>query len=164
MTTKLGQESVTYLNKGQAYEMTLKSFGDLPDYRFVNCQMRIGFLERRLQCRERDLFNEWSQNNPRENILEIDYQTSFGVIQLSSASNCQNLVSFKWDTRSKEASLFFKVNCIGTEFTYKRSGGEKGASFKLQVYFPFISKYQKTNFKQVLSQYETVFDFLKSYP
>ena len=43
-----------------------------------------------------------------------------------------NSSEFSWTT-SKDAVVFIKVNCISTEFTQKKHGGEKGAGFRLQV-------------------------------
>ena len=43
--------------------------------------------------------------------------------------NCSEL---SWTT-SADAVVFIKVNCISTEFTQKKHGGEKGAGFRLQV-------------------------------
>jgi hypothetical protein len=128
--TKLHQPSVTYLNKGQMYELEIKNLGD--SQKVVKCQLRIGFQERHLIYRERDMFQEWSRKNAQEKVLEIDSQISYGIIDLGSHPDFQNVVSFRWDT-SKEATVCFRVNCIGSEFTSRRNGGEKGVSFQLQV-------------------------------
>ena len=45
-----------------------------------------------------------------------------------------NVVSFKWDP-TRDTGVFIKVNCISTEFTPKKHGGEKGVPFRLQVHF-----------------------------
>lgn len=37
-----------------------------------------------------------------------------------------------WDPM-KEVGVYIKVNCISTEFTPKKHGGEKGVPFRIQV-------------------------------
>ena len=88
-------------------------------------------------CREQDVFRDWCQKNPEENVIEVDYQSSQGVVDLGSHSGLFNSLNFQWDT-SKEAIVMFRVNCIGTEFTSKRHDGEKGVPFQLQVHFNFV--------------------------
>ena len=43
-----------------------------------------------------------------------------------------NTVDFIWDP-TKETGIYVKVNCISTEFTPKKHGGEKGVPFRIQV-------------------------------
>ncbi len=40
-----------------------------------------------------------------------------------------NAVEFRWDA-TKLAGVFIKINCISTEFTPKKHGGEKGVPFR----------------------------------
>eukprot|EP00095_Tigriopus_kingsejongensis_P001080 maker-scaffold1123_size61443-snap-gene-0.27 protein:Tk01080 transcript:maker-scaffold1123_size61443-snap-gene-0.27-mRNA-1 annotation:"hypothetical protein DAPPUDRAFT_306508" len=134
LATKLSEPSITYLNQGQAYELRLKKLGDLSPYRKKNlkCVMRICFHERRLQYMEAEQINEWKNSHPGERILEIDLPLSFGVNEPEQDSMRSNAVSFKWDP-TRETGIFLKVNCISTEFTPKKHGGEKGVPFRLQV-------------------------------
>ena len=39
---------------------------------------------------------------------------------------------FIWDP-TKETGVYVRVNCISTEFTAKKHGGEKGVPFRIQV-------------------------------
>ena len=41
--TKLHQPSVTYLNKGQLYELRMRNLTEPASNRFVKCQIKIGF-------------------------------------------------------------------------------------------------------------------------
>ena len=41
--TKLHQPSVTYLNKGQLYELRMKNLTEPASNRVVKCQLKIGF-------------------------------------------------------------------------------------------------------------------------
>ena len=43
-----------------------------------------------------------------------------------------NVLTFRWDP-TRDTGVFIKVNCISTEFTPKKHGGEKGVPFRLQV-------------------------------
>lgn len=52
-----------------------------------------------------------------------------------------NSVSFLWDP-TRDTGIFVKVNCISTEFTPKKHGGERGVPFRLQVLL-FPSKHGK---------------------
>eukprot|EP00094_Tigriopus_californicus_P000582 TCALIF_00564-PA protein Name:"Similar to Ubp1 Upstream-binding protein 1 (Mus musculus)" AED:0.26 eAED:0.64 QI:0/-1/0/1/-1/1/1/0/921 len=134
LATKLNEPSITYLNQGQAYELRLKKLGDLSAFRRKNlkCVMRICFHERRLQYMEAEQILEWKNSHPGERILEIDLPLSFGAIEPEQESMQLNAVSFKWDP-TRETGIFIKVNCISTEFTPKKHGGEKGVPFRLQV-------------------------------
>ncbi|KAK7080907.1 hypothetical protein SK128_026215 [Halocaridina rubra] len=42
------------------------------------------------------------------------------------------MCEFDWDP-TKEVGVYIKVNCISTEFTPKKHGGEKGVPFRIQV-------------------------------
>ena len=82
---------------------------------------------------------EWRNAHPGERILEIDLPLSYGIVSEESGSGGNkkqqqplNVVSFRWDP-TRETGVFIKVNCISTEFTLKKHGGEKGVPFRLQV-------------------------------
>jgi transcription factor CP2-like protein len=132
--TKLNEPSITYLNQGQAYELRLKKLGDLSPYRkrMLQCVMRICFHERRLQYMEAEQITEWSAKHPSERIIDVDLPLSYGVLEPVRDVNYINSVSFKWDP-TRDTGVFIKVNCISTEFTPKKHGGEKGVPFRLQV-------------------------------
>ena len=58
IATKVNEPSITYLNQGQSYEVTLKKMSpEFPSMtsqrkRLIKCQIRICFHERRLQYME----------------------------------------------------------------------------------------------------------------
>jgi transcription factor CP2-like protein len=120
------EPSITYINQGQAYELSVKKFGDLSAYRkrLLKCQLRICFHERRLQYMEMEQINEWSAKHPGERILDVDLPLSYGVVDPVRDPTRLNVVSFKWDP-SRDTGIYIKVNCISTEFTPKKHGGEK---------------------------------------
>ncbi len=132
LATKTGDPTITYLNQGQAYELRLKKLGDLSPYRRrqLRSVARICFHERRLQYMESEQIADWRSAHPGERILDIDLPLSYGI---STAKGLPvNVVSFRWDP-TRDTGVFIKVNCISTEFTLKKHGGEKGVPFRLQV-------------------------------
>ena len=61
-----------------------------------------------------------------------DIPLSYGLMDLHVDSAKMNQLDFIWDP-TKETGVYVKVNCISTEFTPKKHGGEKGVPFRLQV-------------------------------
>lgn len=132
--TKMNEETLTYLNQGQSYEIKMKKFGESADSD-VKCLrniVRVVFHDRRLQFMEREQLATWRQTRPGERILDIDVPLCHGITDICRDSQRLNTVEFKWDP-SKEAGVFIKVHCISTEFTAKKHGGEKGVPFRIQV-------------------------------
>ncbi|XP_029567418.1 transcription factor CP2-like protein 1 isoform X3 [Salmo trutta] len=68
--------------------------------------------------------------HPGDRILDIaEYSPLCGCRQ---ASCPLNTVKFLWDP-VKNASVFIQVNCISTELTPRKHGGEKGVPFRIQI-------------------------------
>ena len=99
------------------------------------------------------------------------------IILCVSVLNCSYLMNFNWDLwshlqlhlvffcsktpswslkldlrlhcRFRDTGVYIKVNCISTEFTPKKHGGEKGVPFRLQVTwnlnFEIDQKYWREN-------------------
>ncbi|KAB0805618.1 hypothetical protein PPYR_02588 [Photinus pyralis] len=134
IATKVNEDTLTYLNQGQSYEIKLKKLGDLSAYRgkLLKTVIRICFHERRLQYMEREQMSLWQQSRPGDRILEVDVPLSYGLCDVLQPSNALNLIAFTWDP-TKEVGVYIKVNCISTEFTPKKHGGEKGVPFRIQV-------------------------------
>lgn len=96
--------------------------------------IKICFHERRLQYMEKEQMFQWQNSRPGERIVEIDVPLSYGLCQVAQ-SNCPkmlNTVEVLWDPM-KEVGVYIQVNCISTEFTPKKHGGEKGVPFRIQV-------------------------------
>ncbi|XP_052255315.1 transcription factor CP2-like isoform X3 [Dreissena polymorpha] len=130
---KVNEETLTYLNQGQSYEVKLKKLGDLTEYDgYLRSTIRVCFHERRLQFMEKELLDFWIQARPGERFLDVDIPLSYGLINVSVEPGNLNSIDFIWDP-SKETGIYVKVNCISTEFTAKKHGGEKGVPFRLQV-------------------------------
>ncbi|KAL7737667.1 hypothetical protein ACLKA6_006071 [Drosophila palustris] len=136
IATKNNEETLTYLNQGQSYEIKLKKIGDLSFYRdkILKSVIKICFHERRLQFMEREQMQQWQQSRPGDRIIEVDVPLSYGLCHVSQplSSSSLNTVEIFWDPL-KEVGVYIKVNCISTEFTPKKHGGEKGVPFRLQI-------------------------------
>lgn len=133
IATKSNEETLTYLNQGQSYEIKLKKLGDLSNCRgkMMRSNIKICFHERRLQYMEREQLQIWQSSRPGEKILDIDIPLSYGLIHVNQ-SVAINTAEILWDPM-KEVGVYIKVNCISTEFTPKKHGGEKGVPFRIQI-------------------------------
>ncbi|XP_049824881.1 transcription factor CP2-like protein 1 isoform X2 [Aethina tumida] len=134
IATKQNEDTLTYLNQGQSYEIKVKKLGDLSMYRgkILRSVIRICFHERRLQYMEKEQMTLWQKARPGDRILEVDVPLSYGAFDIVQPSNALNIIHFSWDP-TKEVGVYIKVNCISTEFTPKKHGGEKGVPFRIQV-------------------------------
>lgn len=76
----------------------------------------------------------WQASRPGERIIEIDVPLSYGLCHVAQPhnSNLLNVVEVLWDPM-KEVGVYIKINCISTEFTPKKHGGEKGVPFRIQI-------------------------------
>lgn len=133
IATKSNEETLTYLNQGQSYEIKLKKLGDLSTCRgkVMKSVIKICFHERRLQYMEREQMHIWQSSRPGERILDIDIPLSYGLLHVNHSS-LLNTAEILWDPM-KEVGAYIKVNCISTEFTPKKHGGEKGVPFRIQI-------------------------------
>uniref|UniRef100_A0A3Q4BUF4 Grh/CP2 DB domain-containing protein n=1 Tax=Mola mola TaxID=94237 RepID=A0A3Q4BUF4_MOLML len=133
---KQQEESLTYLNQGQSYEIRmlnrkLVEYTDISS-KYVKSIVRVVFHERRLQYVEHQQLEGWRWNRPGDRILDIDIPLSVGILEPCSHPLHLNTIEFLWDP-VKNASVFIQVNCISTEFTPRKHGGEKGVPFRIQV-------------------------------
>ena len=67
-------------------------------------------------------------------VSAADIPLSYGIVDVKADPYRTNALEFMWDP-AKNAGLYIKVNCISTEFTAKKHGGEKGVPFRIQVAF-----------------------------
>lgn len=132
VATKLNEDTITYLNQGQAYEIKLENMTDVSEARkgFMCSIINIGFHERHMQQAENELWHQWSEQHPNEKIFSVDMKLSYNVFGVESDG--LNKYEFLWDS-SKAAGVFIRINSISTEFTPKKHGGEKGVPFKLSI-------------------------------
>ncbi|XP_065183318.1 upstream-binding protein 1-like [Sycon ciliatum] len=133
--TKMSDVSVTYLNKGQVYELTLEALGNCQSYRsgLIRTTIRVSFFimsEIIMRNQEQDQWEAWCSEHPGERIIEIE--SGFMVENVSHDLLQPNCATFDWHA-SKGASVMFKLNCLSSEFSAKRHGGEKGALLRLEI-------------------------------
>uniref|UniRef100_A0A3B3RI37 Transcription factor CP2 n=1 Tax=Paramormyrops kingsleyae TaxID=1676925 RepID=A0A3B3RI37_9TELE len=134
---KLHEETLTYLNQGQSYEIRMldnRKVGELPEItgKMVKSIIRVVFHDRRLQYTEHQQLEGWRWNRPGDRILDLDVPMSVGMTDARSNPTQLNTVEFLWDP-SKRTSVFIQVHCISTEFTMRKHGGEKGVPFRIQI-------------------------------
>ncbi|XP_034160406.1 transcription factor CP2-like protein 1 isoform X5 [Pangasianodon hypophthalmus] len=133
---KLQEETLTYLNQGQSYEIRMLNLKLLEcthvSSKWVKSTVRVVFHDRRLQYSEYQQLEGWSWNRPGDRILDLDTTLSVGIIEPQANPLQLNSIEFLWDP-VKNASIFIQVNCISTEFTPRKHGGEKGVPFRIQV-------------------------------
>jgi hypothetical protein len=65
-------------------------------------------------------------------MLEVDQFQSTGIFEINEDPCFLNVVTFNWNP-NHITEAYIRVNCTGSEFTRKKQGGEKGASFELQA-------------------------------
>nr|XP_044601733.1 transcription factor CP2-like protein 1 isoform X1 [Equus asinus] len=133
---KQGEETLTYLNQGQSYEVQMlwnPKLGDATQCpQLLKSVARVVFHDRRLQYTEQQQLDGWRWSRPGDRILDIDVPLSVGVIEPQVLPSQLNTVEFHWDP-TKRTSIFLQVHCISTEFTPRKKGGEKGVSFRLRI-------------------------------
>ncbi|XP_010795158.1 upstream-binding protein 1 [Notothenia coriiceps] len=133
---KLHDETLTYLNQGQSYEVRMldnRKQDELPEInnKMVKSIVRVVFHDRRLQYTEHQQLEGWKWNRPGDRLLDIDIPMSVGIVEPKTHPSQLNAAEFLWDL-NKRASVFVQVHCISTEFTPRKHGGEKGVPFRIQ--------------------------------
>ncbi|XP_062869613.1 upstream-binding protein 1 isoform X2 [Trichomycterus rosablanca] len=134
---KLQEETLTYLNQGQSYEIRLldnRKMEEMPELndKTVKSIVRVVFHDRRLQYMEHQQLEGWKWNRPGDRLLDIDIPMCVGITEPHTNPSQLNAAEFLWDV-SKHASVFVQVHCISTEFTPRKHGGEKGVPFRIQI-------------------------------
>ncbi|XP_065144945.1 transcription factor CP2-like protein 1 [Paramisgurnus dabryanus] len=135
---KLQDETLTYLNQGQSYEIRMLN-RKLAECKGIRCKyiksiVRVVFHDRRLQYTEHQQLEGWRWNRPGDRILDLDVPLSVGIVDPQAHPLQLNTIQFLWDPLSVTSlSLHMQVNCISTEFTPRKHGGEKGVPFRIQI-------------------------------
>ncbi|XP_061599590.1 grainyhead-like protein 1 homolog isoform X2 [Cololabis saira] len=132
---KTGDGTMTYLNKGQFYPITLREVdnkGLQQPITKVRSVVMVVFGEEK--CRD-DQLKHWKywhsrQHTAKQRCLDIaDYKESFNTIS-NIEEISYNAISFTWDT-NEEAKIFISVNCLSTDFSSQK--GVKGLPLNLQI-------------------------------
>ncbi|XP_072546586.1 grainyhead-like protein 1 homolog isoform X2 [Salminus brasiliensis] len=133
---KSGDGTMTYLNKGQFYPITLKETDNSKVMHHPICKVRsvvmVVFGEEK--CRD-DQLKHWKywhsrQHTAKQRCIDIaDYKESFNTIS-NIEEIAYNAISFTWDM-NEEAKIFISVNCLSTDFSSQK--GVKGLPLNLQI-------------------------------
>nr|XP_046222494.1 grainyhead-like protein 1 homolog isoform X8 [Oncorhynchus gorbuscha] len=133
---KTGDGTMTYLNKGQFYPISLKEIDNSKLLRHPISKVRsvvmVVFGEEK--CRD-DQLKHWKywhsrQHTAKQRCLDIaDYKESFNTIS-NIEEISYNAISFTWDI-NEEAKIFISVNCLSTDFSSQK--GVKGLPLNLQI-------------------------------
>jgi hypothetical protein len=89
-STKINEESLTYLNQGQSYGIRMKRRQDefqrlkLPINSPLRVQFRVVFHDRRLQNQEEEQLKIWSQTRPGERFIEVVTELSENISDINS--------------------------------------------------------------------------------
>jgi transcription factor CP2-like protein len=119
---------------GQMYELKMKGTGNLQHFegQIAKSVLKVCFHERRYQSSEREQWDIWRHDHPEDRVLDIDFASCFNLTNVECDPTVTNAAVFSWEP-VKEASIFFKVACLSTEFSARKHGGEKGVPLRLQV-------------------------------
>jgi len=139
-STKVSEESLTYLNQGQSYGIRMRRRPEEFQRAGLNIntplriQLRVIFHERRLQNIEDEQLKTWSESRPCERFLEVVTELSEHISNVTPIPGEINCSEFSWSFKKNDTAIAFVVlNCISTEFTQRRHGGERGAPFRIQA-------------------------------
>ncbi|CAH8570024.1 unnamed protein product [Schistosoma haematobium] len=127
--TRLGEASLTYLNQGQTYELKLNS--KTPEIKFIKTWIRVTFYDKRMELNEHELWDNWHQTHPGENLLDVDYKRSNDYEELDNENTPSDDILCIW--KYPKCTIGLRFNCVSTEFTAKKHGGEKGIPFRFRV-------------------------------
>ncbi|KAJ2156240.1 hypothetical protein GGF46_005317 [Coemansia sp. RSA 552] len=126
---KVDESSLTYLNKGQLYGISILDRGHAEA---IYCTtMRIAFHEDSHRKSAATYWNFWlnQQESPRTaRAVELDKAGSIGVV---AAENKQfDRVTFQWQGR-RGAKVMIRFNCLSTDFS--RIKGVKGIPLRIHL-------------------------------
>ncbi|XP_043935191.1 grainyhead-like protein 1 homolog isoform X2 [Protopterus annectens] len=133
---KPGDGTMTYLNKGQFYPITLKEIsnnkGIHQPISKVRSVVMVVFGEDKTRDDQLRHWKYWHsrQHTAKQRCIDIaDYKESFNTIS-NIEEIAYNAISFTWDI-SDEAKVFVAVNCLSTDFSSQK--GVKGLPLNIQI-------------------------------
>ncbi|KAI8477717.1 Grainyhead-like protein 2 [Branchiostoma belcheri] len=132
---KPGEASMSYVNKGQFYAVTLTEAGSSP-WRHHSTKVRsviqVVFGDGRSEEEQLKHWRYWHarQHTARQRIIDMaDYKESTNVIE-NIDEIAHNAIAFSWDVR-ETGKVFISVNCLSTDFSSQK--GIKGLPLNLQI-------------------------------
>jgi transcription factor CP2-like protein len=143
LSSRLNEETTTYLNQGQPYEikfqinkiktenLSISSIDySLPiTYRSI---LRLCFWDKTLQQQEHELIQKWLNEYQLSSLFDIDMNLTYGILSIIHSKQIRNAIEIIWDT-STTASIFIRFKCTSTDFAQKRHGGERGIPLRIQI-------------------------------
>ncbi|XP_055028180.2 grainyhead-like protein 1 homolog isoform X1 [Misgurnus anguillicaudatus] len=133
---KSGDGTMTYLNKGQFYPITLRETDNGKLLHGPICKVRsvvmVVFGEEKSRDDQLKHWKYWHsrQHTAKQRCIDIaDYKESFNTIS-NIEEISYNAISFTWDI-NEEAKIFISVNCLSTDFSSQK--GVKGLPLNLQI-------------------------------
>ena len=75
---------------------------------------------------------KWEKEYPNMRMLEIDSNSSYGIIEVRTSDAYINAAEILWNGRTG-ANIFFRCNCTSTAFAPHKHGGEKGIHMRFQI-------------------------------
>ncbi|XP_060709396.1 grainyhead-like protein 1 homolog isoform X2 [Hemiscyllium ocellatum] len=133
---KTGDGTMTYLNKGQFYPITLKEVGSNEEIHHPVSKVRsvimVVFGDDKIRDEQLRHWKYWHsrQHTAKQRCIDIaDYKESFNTIS-NIEEIAYNAISFTWDIND-EAKIFISVNCLSTDFSSQK--GVKGLPLNIQI-------------------------------
>uniref|UniRef100_A0A8C2UW07 Grainyhead like transcription factor 1 n=1 Tax=Chinchilla lanigera TaxID=34839 RepID=A0A8C2UW07_CHILA len=133
---KPGDSTMTYLNKGQFYPVTLKEASSTEGIHHPISKVRSVIMVVFAEDKSReDQLRHWKywhsrQHTAKQRCIDIaDYKESFNTIS-NIEEIAYNAISFTWDIND-EAKVFISVNCLSTDFSSQK--GVKGLPLNIQI-------------------------------
>ncbi|XP_063771500.1 grainyhead-like protein 1 homolog isoform X3 [Pseudophryne corroboree] len=133
---KPGDSTMTYLNKGQFYPITLKDIGNNKGIHHPISKVRSVIMVVFADDKSReDQLRHWKywhsrQHTAKQRCIDIaDYKESFNTIS-NIEEIAYNAISFTWDLND-EGKVFISVNCLSTDFSSQK--GVKGLPLNIQI-------------------------------
>ncbi|CAF2635583.1 unnamed protein product [Rotaria sp. Silwood2] len=135
-SARINEETTTYLNQGQPYEIKFRVHNTSPSENFLptiyRSILRLCFWDKILQNQERELMQKWLNEYQSTSLFDIDMNLTYGILSITRARQIPNAIEIIWDT-STTTSLFIRFKCTSTDFAQKRHGGEKGIPLRIQI-------------------------------
>jgi transcription factor CP2-like protein len=143
LSSRLNEETTTYLNQGQPYEIKFHinkiktenlsipsiDYSIPTTYRSI---LRLCFWDKTLQQQESELMQKWVHEYHLSSLFDIDMNLTYGILSIIRSKQIPNAVEIVWDTLTT-ASVFIRFKCTSTDFAQKRHGGEKGIPLRIQI-------------------------------
>ncbi|CAF0999015.1 unnamed protein product [Rotaria magnacalcarata] len=135
-SARINEETATYLNQGQPYEIRFRANNISSSENFsptiYRSILRLCFWDKTLQNQERELMQKWLNEYQSTSLFDVDMNLTYGILSIISARQIPNAIEIVWDP-STTTSLFIRFKCTSTDFANKRHGGEKGIPLRIQI-------------------------------